>query len=219
MPPSETFPSLNLPGLAHAFTLRIPDLDVSTNDKSAALELLHPYHLNAVEALGFPPQSLRTAEQIHGAEIATVGSNSSEHLSPGADGLITAEPGILLGIYVADCCPVYLADRKGRALGLLHSGKKGTELGIVPRGITMLQDQFGIPPTDIIAQLGPCIRPPAYDVDFAAEIRSQCARSRIPSDQIHDPGTCTSSDLTRYYSYRIEQGKTGRMLALLGRKL
>lgn len=213
----ESFPALGLPGVAHAFTLRVPDVDVATLDKSAALDRLHPHHLRAVGELGFQTDSLRTAEQVHGAKLAVVDSGSPTEPISGTDGLITAVPGVLLGIYVADCCAVYLADTKGRALALLHSGKKGTELGIVPAAIETMESDFGISPENIVAQLSPCIRPPAYEIDFAAEIRDQCARSGIPRTQIHDPGTCTSSDLTRYYSYRVERGKTGRMLALLGR--
>lgn len=214
---TESFPALSLPGVAHALTLRLPNLDVSTTDKAEALSRLQPFHQRAVEDLGFPSGALKTAEQVHGAEIASVDIDSPFQPVPGADGLITDQTGVLLGIYVADCCAVYLADRKGRGLGLLHSGKKGTELGIVPAGIALMASKFGIPPADLIVQLSPCIRPPAYDIDFAAEIRSQCVRAGIPTAQIHDTGTCTSSDLTRYYSYRVERGKTGRMLALLGR--
>ena len=68
----------------------------------------------------------------------------------------------------------------------------------------------------MIVQLSPCIRPPAYEIDFAAQIRESCEEAGVPAGQIHDPGTCTSRDLDRYYSYRVEKGKTGRMLAVIG---
>jgi purine-nucleoside/S-methyl-5'-thioadenosine phosphorylase / adenosine deaminase len=66
----------------------------------------------------------------------------------------------------------------------------------------------------MILQLSPCIRPPHYEVDFASEIVSQCRALDVKG--IHDSGVCTACDLNRYYSYRAEKGKTGRMLALLG---
>ncbi|MFT5470790.1 MAG: copper oxidase (laccase) domain-containing protein, partial [Verrucomicrobiales bacterium] len=62
----------------------------------------------------------------------------------------------------------------------------------------------------------PCIRPPAYEIDFAAQIRLDCLAAGIPDSQFHDDGQCTSRDLEKYYSYRVEKGKTGRMLALIG---
>ena len=66
---------------------------------------------------------------------------------------------------------------------------------------------------NVIVQLGPCIRPPHYEVDFAAEIGRQAARAGIV--RFHDCGLCTACDLARYYSYRAEKGKTGRMWGVL----
>ena len=64
-----------------------------------------------------------------------------------------------------------------------------------------------------IAQISPSIRPPNYEVDFTAEIVAQCRKVGV--QQIHDSGVCTHADPERYYSYRREKGRTGRMLALL----
>jgi hypothetical protein len=75
-------------------------------------------------------------------------------------------------------------------------------------------DRFGSDPADFVVHLSPCIRPPHYEVDFAAEIVQQCRALGV--SEIHDSGVCTAGDLDRYYSYRAEKGKTGRMLALLG---
>ena len=74
-----------------------------------------------------------------------------------------------------------------------------------------MQEEFGCDPAGMTAQLGPCIRPPHYEVDFAAEIRRQCRGLRA----VVDCGSCTASEPSRYYSYRREKGQTGRMLALL----
>src|SRR5207247_182464 len=123
-------------------------------------------------------------------------------------------PGIALGVHVADCCAVYIIEPKTPAIGLVHSGRKGTELGVVPNAITQIIERFGSDPANMIVQLSPCIRPPHYEVDFAAEIVRQCRALGVK--EIHDSGVCTACDLDRYYSYRAEKGKTGRMLALLG---
>ncbi|HEV2965660.1 MAG TPA: polyphenol oxidase family protein, partial [Chthoniobacterales bacterium] len=100
------------------------------------------------------------------------------------------------------------------AIGLVHSGKKGTELAIASKAIEKMGEQFGSNPADLIVQLSPCIRPPHYEIDFAAEIVEQLRTAGVK--QIHDSGVCTACDIDRYYSYRAEKGKTGRMLALLG---
>jgi copper oxidase (laccase) domain-containing protein len=77
-----------------------------------------------------------------------------------------------------------------------------------------MTERFGSHPANMIVQLSPCIRLPHYQVDFAAEIRRQCRALGV--QHIHDSGTCTACDLGRYYSYRAEKGKTGRMLAVIG---
>jgi copper oxidase (laccase) domain-containing protein len=99
-------------------------------------------------------------------------------------------------------------------IGLAHAGKEGTRLGVVPAAIETMRAQFGSRAPDLVVQLSPCIRPPDFEVDFAAEICRQCERCGVES--IHDDGTSTAGDLTRFYSYRMEKGRTGRMLALLG---
>jgi copper oxidase (laccase) domain-containing protein len=95
----------------------------------------------------------------------------------------------------------------------MHSGKKGTELGIVAKAITAMAAHFGSRASDLTVQLSPCIRPPHYEIDFAAEIVRQCREAGVAA--VHDGGVCTACDLQRYYSYRAEKGRTGRMLAYL----
>jgi len=151
---------------------------------------------------------------VHGAEIAVVeqAPQFNEDFS-GADGLLTKLRNVSLGIYVADCCAVYLVDPVRHAIGLVHSGKKGTELGIVGRAIDLMRSRFGTVPQDLVVQLSPCIRPPHYEIDFAADIVRSCEERGVVN--VHDSGVCTACDLERYYSYRAEKGRTGRMLALL----
>jgi copper oxidase (laccase) domain-containing protein len=77
-----------------------------------------------------------------------------------------------------------------------------------------MREKFSTKPEDLIVQLSPCIRPPHYEIDFAATIIEQCRAQGVK--KIYDSGICTACDIVRYYSYRAEKGRTGRMLALLG---
>ena len=88
---------------------------------------------------------------------------------------------------------------------------------ITGTAIRAMREHFGTRPENLVVQLSPCIRPPAYEVDFAAAIRCQAREAGLRAENIHDDGICTSSDPRRFYSYRIEKGRTGRMFALLGR--
>lgn len=215
-PEVERFDALEgIGGVRHSLLLRAARVDVHL-DRQDALANLRPYYREGISSLGFTLEETATAEQVHDSGVARVDcAQGYDFPVTGVDGLVTDRPGILLGILVADCCAVYMADRKGRAIGLVHSGKKGTRLGIVSTAVCEMS-KLGIAPGDIVVQLSPCIRPPAYEEDFASIIRRQCVSAGIPADQVHDEGICTSSNPERYYSYRAEGGKTGRMLALLG---
>lgn len=215
--PLEKFPALSAIGICrHVFTHRIPGIDVS-HDKAEVLKRLGAAHHEIRNAIDVGDWPLFTAEQFHGNEIGVVESCSRGPVGrefPGCDGIITNQRGIALGVYIADCCAVYIVDPKTPAIGLVHSGRKGTELGVVTNAIRQMIDRFGSDPANMIAQLSPCIRPLHYEVDFAAEIVRQCRALGV--QEIHDSGVCTACDLDRYYSYRAEKGKTGRMLALMG---
>jgi copper oxidase (laccase) domain-containing protein len=212
-----TFPALTAqPLFAHRFTLRHPGIDVN-GERAEVVQRLWSWHRDQANEMGFTTASLCIAEQVHGKEIAILDAAPLQPIS-GTDGMLTNTPGLLLGIYVADCCAVFLTDSHSGACGLLHSGKKGSELGITSRALQLMSEHFGSRSQDIHVQLSPCIRPPAYEIDFAAQVRQQAAAFGIPASQIHDEGTCTSSDTSRFYSYRLEKGRTGRMLALLGRQ-
>jgi len=214
----ETFPALvDIPGLRHGFTLRHPGIDVKT-DRATALERLDAHFHDCLDALAIPHHRVATGEQVHGNHIAVCSGEGfpGSPIFPETDGLITNVPGQYLGVYVADCGAVFLIDPVNRACGLVHSGKKGTELGIAPRAIAAMEENFGSAAGDLVVQLAPCIRPPAYEIDFAARIVADCRESGVPANQVYDCDTCTSTDLERYYSYRIEQGETGRLFAVVG---
>jgi len=210
--PAETFPALAaLPFIRAAFLQRCPDIDVAT-DRETAVARLWAAQRRTADELGFRGMPFAIAQQVHGDVVERVDSPPSAPV-PGADGLVTSTHGLCLAVYVADCAAVFLADKRGRAIGLVHSGKKGTELGVVPVAIARLHREFGVAPADLVVQIAPCIRPPHYEVDFAAQIVNQ-ARAAGVAD-VHDCGTCTASDPEKYYSYRREKGRTGRLLALL----
>ena len=209
-PPVERFPALEaLEDVLHGFVLRVPGLDVRA-DREIALRRLDAFH--EVARRSFGARQVRLAEQVHGNSVAVVTADSAA-MSGRTDALITCDPGVLLGIHVADCCAVFLVDPERTAVGLVHSGKKGTELNIVGAAVEKMASEFGTDPADLVAQLSPCIRPPHYEVDFAAQIVEDLERSGLR--HIFDCGEDTGADLEKYYSYRMEKGRTGRMLALL----
>jgi hypothetical protein len=221
---TEAFPFLaplnEIPGVRAAWIERVLGLAI-TGDRDEAMNQLRPLHEAAVAKFSPPTGQWWRAEQVHGNAVAVVPGSPTIlapdglPVVPGADGLVTRETGIVLAIYVADCGAIWLADRKTGAIGLLHSGKKGTENNIFQQALDLMGERFGTRPEDVTAVLGPCIRPPDYDVDFAAEIGRQADGAKVGN--FIDCQLNTASDLARFYSYRKELGKTGRMMALLVR--
>ncbi len=209
--PAEHHPAWARLGIVHAFAVRQPGIAVDV-ERAEAVERLAPAHAHLRAELGLGGHGLWTAEQVHGAGVAVVDESEPETL-PGVDSLVTATVGVCLGIYTADCCAVFLADPQRRVIALAHAGAKGTRLGVVSETVRCMQERFGCQPSAIRALLSPCIRPPLYEWDFATEIRRQLAETGV--EWVTDPGLCTGADTRRYYSYRIEKGRTGRMLALL----
>jgi copper oxidase (laccase) domain-containing protein len=193
-----------------AFIQRCPAIEVVT-DRETALARLWLAHRQTADALGFSGMPFVLAEQVHGSSVARVDAPSSVP-APGADALITSRPQLCLAIYVADCAAVYLADKKTASIGLIHAGKKGAQLGVVRKAIGAMEEQFGTDPRNLVMQISPCIRPPHYEVDFAADIVHQAREIGVRS--IFDCDTCTACHPDLYYSYRREKGSTGRLLAV-----
>ena len=194
------FPELEQRGLLHGFTLRsVPSLMPAELPKILEKEGL--------------PINFISAEQAHGAGVAVVSAREAGQMIPSVDALITREKNLSLVVRVADCGPVWIHCGKTGAIGLVHSGRKGTEAGVVPATIRRMKQEFGSDPEEMMALLGPCIRPPYYDVDFASEILRQLKGEKV--GKVVDSGLCTAADLKRFYSYRAEKGQTGRHFVFL----
>jgi purine-nucleoside/S-methyl-5'-thioadenosine phosphorylase / adenosine deaminase len=198
----ETFPALDLAGLRHGF---------STRD-AGPLEQLDTRINEALRAVGFPMDRAVHAEQTHGNRATAVEAPRTSRV-PEVDALATSVVGLPLVVRVADCGPVFFYDPVKRAVAVAHSGRKGTEGNIVGATVACLRENYGSEPGDLVVQLGPCIRPPHYEVDFAAEIGRQARGAGVKN--FNDGGVCTACRLERYYSYRAEKGKTGRMWGVI----
>jgi YfiH family protein len=107
---------------------------------------------------------------IHRVSAKDVRDNGTPAVLKG-DGLMTDEPGVLLGIQTADCIPVLLADRKNRAVAAFHAGWRGTLARIVENGVGRMRLEFGSQPENLLASIGPGIGQCCYAV--GQELREQ----------------------------------------------
>ena len=184
-------------------------------------------------ATGFPGAG--HARQVHGTRIA-VHAARHEGLHAGgepADGHATAAGGVLLGVTVADCVPVYLVDPEHRAVALLHAGWRGTAAGIVESGVGTLARRFGTRPADLHLHLGPAICGECYEVgpevfralglpeppgrepvDLRAVVTGHAGALGVPGDRVSVSGACTLCGDGGYFSHR--RGDCERQVAFLG---
>jgi len=105
---------------------------------------------------------LTTAQQVHGTDTATV-SNTWEGNPLEADALVTATPGIALGVLTADCAPVLLADPDAGVIGGAHAGWRGALAGVTGAAVRAMVD-LGADPGRMIAAIGPCISQESYEI-------------------------------------------------------
>lgn len=172
--------------------------------------------------------------QVHGIDVVEA---ASAPIGTTADGSFTDEAGVVCAVLTADCLPIFLCDRRGTAVGLLHAGWRGLAAGIVEAGIA----RMGIPGPALLAWLGPAIGPRAFEV--GDEVRAafvgvdpqataafvphasgrwladlyQLARLRLQHQgvtAIYGGEYCTVTQSDLFYSYRRD-GVTGRMASLI----
>lgn len=187
-----------------------------------------------LDVLGFDEAALATVGQVHGADVATVTApgHTDRH-----DGLVTDQRGLALGVLVADCGAVLLADAEAGVVGACHAGWRGAVSGIPTVTVEAMQ-KLGAEADRIRAYVSPCIGPDDFEVgeevatqfdaahvrraegakphvDLAAAITAQLVDAGLVRAHIEAAG-CSTFDTDRFFSYRAEGGTTGRMMGLVG---
>ena len=194
-------------------------------------------------AMGVAADHLQTVHQVHSATVVTVTTPLSDR--PRADAMVTATPGIVLGVLTADCQPVLFADPKAGVIGAAHAGWRGAKDGVLEATVAAME-ALGATRPGIRAVIGPTISQSAYEVgpEFLAGFLAddpQNARFFIkgPSDRClfdlpafglhllraagvgHAEWTrdCTYGDRDRFYSYRrtthAGEADYGRLISVI----
>jgi YfiH family protein len=112
------------------------------------------------ESVDADSASLRLLHQVHGHDVAVVrqGDPAPAH-RPDADVIINSDPAVAIGVQVADCAPILLADRTRAIVGAAHAGWRGTRQNVAGTAVRSLHDTFGVDPANLIAAVGPCLGP------------------------------------------------------------
>src|SRR5262249_6097173 len=131
----------------------------SGDDPEAVRENRH----RAIARLGLENATLVTLYQIHSPTVVEVTEPWSPGQAPKADGAVTRQAGLALGVLTADCAPVLLADPKARVAGAAHAGWRGAVDGVIEATVAAMV-RLGADPSRIRAAVGPCIAQASYEV-------------------------------------------------------
>lgn len=247
-----------LPYIRHMFTTReggvSKDIYESLNlsftrgdDETAVLE----NYRRVAQALGTSIDHIVTSDQTHTTNVRPVGK---EDLGKGitrprdykdVDGMITDQPGVLLATFYADCVPLYFVDPVHKAIGLSHSGWRGTVGRMGQATVEAMERSFGSHPKDLLCAIGPSICQDCYEVSrdvaeafiFAfptheKEILQAGALGKYQLDlwkaneivlteagvlkeHIDLAGLCTCCNSSILFSHRASKGKRGNLGAFL----
>jgi hypothetical protein len=232
-----------LPGVVAGFTTRaggvsVPpygsfNLAVSTGDRR---EDVLENRARLLAALDFPAGSLAIAGQVHGDHVEVA---ESAGLIRETDGLVTRRRGLLLGMVAADCAIVLVADAAGSCVGAAHAGWRGAVAGIVGNLVATLGG-LQCDAADLHAYISPCISQARFEVgdevaerfderfvlfngdsgkahvDLRGALAAQLLAAGLEAQNVQIDGRCTYDDVENFYSYRAQNGQTGRMMGFVG---
>ena len=185
-----------------------------------------------------------TMKQVHGYQIVEVKDRTLKEAGE-ADAMVTAGPGIHLGVLTADCVPILILAPKHKLVAAVHAGWRGTLLGVAEKMVRRFNDDYGVRADEIEAALGPSIGACCYEVkdDVTGPLREKWGRiadeniqskdgksfvdlrqlnrgilegADVPANQIFQVGPCTCCAPEEFFSYRREKKETGRQISFIG---
>jgi YfiH family protein len=187
--------------------------------------------------LNIKRSNIKLQKQVHGSDII-IAYKESPYIEPlpFSDGMITNERRIALIAAVADCAAVMAYDPKNNAIGIFHSGWRGTKENISSKGIEMMDKTFQSNPQDILVYVSPCADGESYEVkedvaqyfpdavkkiddgkyllDIRKQIKSQMLEAGVPEKNMEISSECTITN-KNLHSYRRDKQKSGRMAAFI----
>jgi YfiH family protein len=229
---------LNQGHVLQAFSLRAwGNMALHTGDDPVQVK---QHRADFLQCFQLETGSLITGEQVHGDHIQVVTRAERGKTIAVTDGLITREKGVVLGVLVADCLPIFIYDPKTPAVGIVHAGWRGTVQSVAQKAILAMVNAFQTKPEETEVAIGPGIRACCFvtqaDVatqfqsNFSEAVREDCQRfyldlaavnrkmlqsSGVKTERISEASFCTCCQPERFFSYRASQGTMGRMMGII----
>lgn len=194
------------------------------------------------------PLAFIVANQTHSDHIKIIekpltrGWESLSDAIEECDALITNQPHVVLTILTADCVPILLYDPVQKVVAAIHAGWKGTKAEIAKKTVHTMAKTYGCNPSDIQAAIAPAIGGCCYEVgkevaehffhipnaykqkkekymlDLPSINKQQLRDSGLKEENIEMSHICTACEVEHYFSYRKEQGCSGRFMSMIALK-
>lgn len=230
--------------LVNAALERVAPHLFSTRDAPVSPGTLNPAYDAIAATFDVRARQIARVRQVHGRVVMFVPESPVDEDAIGdADALISTTPDVVVSVRVADCVPILVADRGGRAVAAIHAGWRGTTAGIATAAIEALA-QLDIPPDRLMAVIGPSAGPCCYQVDRTVRDRFVNDRPRSEDwfvedgdghwrldlwranrEQLEAAGVvpahistaraCSVHDAARWHSHRRDGAAAGRMVAAI----
>ncbi len=173
-------------------------------------------------------------------EKRTQGWATLEDAVEDCDALITNAEDVVLAVLTADCVPILLYDKRKRVVAVVHAGWRGTKAKIVSKTVKKMREVYGCKNSDILAGVAPSIGRCCYEVgeevakhffdmpesltqlgekyrlDLPLINKKQLLDAGVEERHIEMSNICTSCEVENFFSYRKEQGCSGRFMSLIG---
>ena len=178
---------------------------------------------------GLTQDAMASLKQIH-SDLVLVADRPTGVIGE-ADALVLVEPGVTVSIRTADCLPILLADTRTGAIAAVHAGWRGTAASIGVKALERMRTEYCTRPEDVVAAIGPGIgkccyqvgaevarqfgEPQAGKIDLAAYNRRQLEQAGVVQIDVVSP--CTYCEGEKFYSYRREGERAGRMISFIRR--
>ncbi|WP_455949889.1 peptidoglycan editing factor PgeF [Eubacterium sp.] len=250
-----------IPWITHGFSTRaggvsegcLSSMNLGHGRNDAEENVIRNHEIIA-EAIGFDAHNIVASRQTHTTNVRVVSKEDcgkgvyKERDYDDVDGMITNEKNIVLATYFADCVPLYIVDTKNKAIGLSHSGWRGTVGKIGQVTLEKMNEQYGTKPEDTVVCIGPSICQNCYEIslDVAEEFMKafpnhkeeilndkgndkflldlwECNRiifeeAGVLPENINLPDLCTCCNSEFLFSHRATNGKRGNLAAFLSLK-
>lgn len=220
------------------------NLGTNTNDQAHNVEGNRSL---MARAFGISHESLVTVRQVHGTDILVIDEPNEDYshfLTVEGDAIITNQPGVMIGVCVADCVPILILDNEKQVAAAVHAGWQGTAAKLVSKTVLGMKSLFDCDPKKLQACIGPSIGKCCYEVDtpvkqafvqngmpwdsfaeqagdgkwqldMAAANRELLLGAGVPAARIQVSDMCVCCHRELFFSYRRDNGETGRQMGFI----